>query len=255
MIRDDARALLPSAAVLGGCMLVGLVLGGLLLGSQIRDIKLADRYVTVKGLVERTVKSDSAIWTLSYKESGDDLKAVYAKSQTDQAAVLKFLGQQGIAAREIAVGQINVNDRLTNDNANGGKNGGRYILQQTIDVSSPDVDKIAAVGPKTAELVQAGIVLSASIVYKFNGLNALKPDMITEATQNARKSAARFAADSGAQVGSIRSASQGVFSISAADAGSSTGDDAVAYNGDQQADSSLMKKVRVVSTIDYYLMK
>jgi hypothetical protein len=91
------------------------------------------------------------------------------------------------------------------------------------------------------------------VVYKFNGLNALKPDMITEATRNARASADRFAADSGSQVGSIRDANQGVFSISASNAGSSTGDEG-GYSSDQQAEASIMKKVRVVSTIDYYLV-
>jgi hypothetical protein len=88
------------------------------------------------------------------------------------------------------------------------------------------------------------------VTYTFNGLNALKPDMITEATKNARSSADRFAADSGSQVGSIRSANQGVFSISSAKGGSSTGDDAAA---DPNGDASIMKKVRVVATIDYYL--
>jgi len=77
--------------------------------------------------------------------------------------------------------------------------------------------------------------------------------MITEATRNARASADRFAADSGSQVGSIRDANQGVFSISAANAGSSTGEEG-AYSTDQQAEASIMKKVRVVSTIDYYLV-
>ncbi len=80
--------------------------------------------------------------------------------------------------------------------------------------------------------------------------------MITEATKNARAAADRFAADSGSQVGSIRSANQGVFSISAADAGgTSTPNDEVGGGGDQQSDASMMKKVRVVSTIDYYLVR
>jgi len=91
--------------------------------------------------------------------------------------------------------------------------------------------------------------------YVFNGLNALKPDMITEATKNARQAADRFAADSGSQVGSIRSANQGVFSISAADAGSVVGPGEEGGGGAQSPDASIMKKVRVVSTVDYYLLK
>ena len=138
--------------------------------------------------------------------------------------------------------------------------GPRYVVQQTVTVHSSDVDKIARAGQKTAELVQAGIVVGGGygqgIAYRFNGLNALKPDMITEATKNARAAADRFAADSGSQVGAIRSANQGVFSISAADG---TEGAIVALDeggtGMPNSDSSMMKKVRVVSTIDYYLVR
>jgi uncharacterized protein len=245
---------LAPAGVLGGCLLLGLVLGGWLLGSQIKDIKLADRYVTVKGLVERTVKADMAIWPVSFKETGNDLSQVFAKSQSDKELVLKFFAAQGVTPAEIAVGQIKVTDKLANEYS-GNNNGPRYIVEQTVTVQSGDVDKIAKAGEKTADLVQAGIVVGdnngqGGIKYKFNGWNALKPDMITEATRNARASADRFAADSGSQVGSIKSASQGVFSISAADS-ISTGEEGGADSGD----ASIMKKVRVVATVDYYLVR
>jgi uncharacterized protein len=248
------------AAILGACLLLGLVLGGWVLGAQIKAIKLADRYVTVKGLVERTVKSDTAIWPVTFKEAGNDLPAVFAKSEADKAAVLKFFTGQGISAQELSVGQIQVTDKQANEYGNN-TSGPRYIVQQTVTVQSSDVDKIARAGEKTAELVQAGIVVGGGlgqggISYKFTGLNALKPDMITEATRNARASADRFAADSGSQVGSIRSANQGVFSISAANAGSETApDENGAQGSDEQADSSVMKKVRVVATVDYYLVR
>jgi hypothetical protein len=240
-------------------MLLGLIGGGWVLGAQIKAIRLADRYVTVKGLVERTVKSDMAIWPVTFKEAGNDLPTVFAKSEQDKQSVLKFLADQSVTQAEITVGQIQVTDKQANEY--GGNNGGpRYIVQQTVTATSTDVDKIAAAGQKTAQLVQAGIALGGGfgqgIKYVFNGLNSLKPDMITEATRNARTSADRFAADSGSQVGSIRSANQGVFSISAADASSEP-----AANGDEpqepdaQADSSIMKKVRVVATVNYYLVR
>ena len=93
--------LLPQWLEFAG-LLLGLVVGGWVLGeSQIKDIKLADRYVTVKGLVERTVKSDMAIWPVSFKEAGNDLPQVFAKSEADKAAVLKFFAGQGIAPAEI----------------------------------------------------------------------------------------------------------------------------------------------------------
>ncbi|MDE1175648.1 MAG: SIMPL domain-containing protein [Edaphobacter sp.] len=250
--------LVRPAGILGGCLLIGLVVGGWLLGRQIKETRLADRYVTVKGLVERTVKSDSAIWPVSFKETGNELQQVYAKSEEDRAAVLKFFKEQGITDAEISVGQIQVADKQANEYVANNVGGPRYIVQQTVTASSNDVDKIAKAGQKTAQLLQAGIVViggyGQGIRYVFNGLNALKPDMITEATKNARASADRFAADSGSEVGSIRSANQGVFSISAADGGSG----APGEEGGGAAsspDASIMKKVRVVATIDYYLVK
>ncbi|WP_433969313.1 SIMPL domain-containing protein [Tunturiibacter gelidiferens] len=256
----ERSSLFAPAAVVGVCLLLGLVVGGWVLGSQIKDLKLADRYVTVKGLVERTVKSDTAIWPVSFKEAGNDLPQVFAKSETDKNSVLKFFATQGVQPNEISVGQIKVTDKLANEYG-GNNTGPRYIVEQTVTVQSKDVDRIAKAGQKTAELVQAGIVVGGGngqggIRYEFTGLNALKPDMITEATRNARASADRFAADSGSQVGSIRSANQGVLSISAAD-GVESG--VVAQDeggtGMPNSDASIMKKVRVVSTVDYYLVR
>jgi hypothetical protein len=258
---DDRNPWLVPATVLGGCMLLGLVLGGLLLGMEIKETRLSDRYVTVKGLVERTVKSDSAVWPVTFKETGNDLQQVYAKSEEDRGAILKFFAAQGITPQETSVGQIQVTDKQANEYGGNNNSGPRYIVQQTVTVSSNDVDKIAKAGQKTAQLLQAGIIVvggyGQGIRYVFNGLNALKPDMITEATKNARASADRFAADSGSQVGSIRSANQGVFSISAADAGSgmAPGEDAGGGGQVESPDASIMKKVRVVATVDYYLVR
>ena len=170
------------------------------------------------------------------------------------------MADQGITLQEIMIGQIQVTDKQANEFGNN-QSSQRYVVQQTVTVHSPDVDKIARAGQKTAELVHAGIVVGGGygqgIGYRFNGLNALKPDMITEATKNARAAADRFAADSGSQVGSIRPANQGVFSISAADAGSGMvpGEDGGVVGPVESPDASIMKKVRVVSTIDYYLVR
>ena len=256
--QENSPLLIPFTA-LGLLLAVGLIVGGLLLGTRIRDFKRADRYVEVKGLVERTVKSDSATWPLSFSEAGDSLPTVFAASEKDKAAVIAFLQAQGFAEQDITLGSISVTDRQTQQYASN-EHGPRFIVQQTITLNNNHVDKVAAANAKTADLIRAGVVIQSGqngggggVIYKFNGLNALKPDMITEATRNARASADRFAADSGSQVGAIRSANQGVFSISAASEGSSTGDEG-GYSADQQANSSIMKKVRVVSTIDYYLV-
>ncbi len=239
----------------GFLLALGLVLGGWALGAQIKATRLSDRYVTVKGLVERKVKSDLAIWPLSYKEAGDDLSLVYAKTEADKKAILDFLNQQGIQQAEIELGLVRVVDTQANEYGGVNRAPRRYIVEQQITVRTPRVDQVADAAQKSMQLVQKGIVMNSNpgqgLTYKFTGLNSIKPDMITEATRNARAAADRFAKDSGSKVGSIRQASQGVFSISPADQGSDAGEG----EGGYMADSSLMKTVRVVTSVQYYLEK
>jgi len=237
---------------LGVLLALGLIVGGWVLGSQIKATRLADRYVTVKGLVERTVKSDLAIWPISYKEAGDDLALLYAKTESDKKTILQFLSEQGIQSSEIELGVVRVVDTQANEYGGGNRAPHRYIVQQQVTVRTSRVDQVAAAAQKTMQLLQKGIVLNSDpgqgLAYKFTGLNAIKPDMITEATRNARAAADRFAADSGSKVGSIRQANQGTFSILPADQGGGAGEEGYA-----NADASLMKTVRVVTSVQYYL--
>jgi hypothetical protein len=240
--------------VLGVLLALGMVLGGWILGSQIKATRLSDRYVSVKGLVERTVKSDLALWPLTYKEAGDELTSLYAKTEADKKTILQFLADQGIQPSEIELGVVRVVDTQANEYGGNERAPHRYIVEQQITVRTSRVDQVATAAQKTIQLLQKGIVLSGNpgqgLTYKFTGLNSIKPDMITEATRNARAAADRFASDSGSKVGAIRQANQGVFSILPADQAADAGE--AGYNA---GDSSIMKTVRVVTSVDYYLEK
>ncbi len=171
-----------STALLGALLALGLVLGGWVLGVQIKATRLRDRYVTVKGLVERKVKSDLAIWPISYKEAGDDLASVYARTEAAKNTVLQFLAQQGIQPPEIELGVVRVVDTQANEFGGANRAPHRYIIEQQITVRTSRVDQVAATAQKTMQLVQKGIVLNSNpnqgqgIMYKFNGLNSIKPD-------------------------------------------------------------------------------
>jgi hypothetical protein len=246
-----------STALLGVLLALGLIVGGWTLGAEIKATRLSDRYVTVKGLVERKVKSDLAIWPLSYKEAGDDLAVVYGKTESDKKTVLQFLDQQGIQSGEIELGIIRVVDTQANEYGGNTRAPRRYIVEQQITVRTSRVDQVAAAAQKTMQLLQKGIVLSSNpgqgLIYKFTGLNSIKPDMITEATRNARAAADRFASDSGSKVGSIRQANQGVFSILPAEQGSDASESGEYAGGISGGDNSLIKTVRVVTSVEYYL--
>ncbi|MBV9572499.1 MAG: SIMPL domain-containing protein [Acidobacteriales bacterium] len=238
---------------------LGLILGGWVLGSEIKETRLSDRYVTVKGLVEMTVKSDLAIWPLKYKEAGDDLASLYAKTEMYKQAILKFLEEQNIQSSEIELGMVRVVDTQANEYGSGNRAPRRYIVEQQITVHTSRVDQIAAASQKTMESLQKGIVLGSEpnvgqgLTYKFTGLNSIKPDMITEATKNARAAADRFASDSGSKVGTIRQANQGIFSITDAGQGTEPGEPGEpSWNS---TGSTVMKTVRVVTSVQYYLEK
>jgi uncharacterized protein len=144
-------------------------------------------------------------------------------------------------------------DKQANEYGDGNRAPHRYIVEQQITVRTSRVGQVADAAQKTMQLLQKGIELTSNpgqgLIYKFTGLDSIKPDMITEATRNARSAAGRFALDSGSKVGSIRQANQGVFSILPADQGSEPGD------GNFAADTSLMKTVRVATSVQYYLDK
>src|SRR5262245_7496819 len=193
-INQDSRS---GTALLGLLLALGLVVSGWVLGSQIKATRLGDRYVTVKGLVERKVKSDLAIWSLSYKDAGDDLSLVYSKTEADKKAIVQFLDQQGIQSSEIELGIVRVVDTQANEYGGVTKAPHRYVVEQQITVRTAQVDQVAAAAQKTIQLLQKGIVFNSApgqgLSYKFTALNAIKPDMITEATRNARAAADRFA--------------------------------------------------------------
>jgi uncharacterized protein len=153
---------LGETALLGSLLAIGLIVGGWALGAQIKATRLSDRYVAVKGLVERTVKSDLAIWPLSYKEAGDDLSLVYGKTEAGKKTLLQFLDQQGLQSSEIELGVIRVVDTQANEFGGGTRAPHRYIVEQQITVRTSRVDQVAAAAQKTMQLLKKGIVSERS---------------------------------------------------------------------------------------------
>src|SRR4030095_9497187 len=122
--------------------------------------------------------------------------------------------------------------------------GPRFIIEQSITVHTKKIDKTAELSGRIEELVKAGVVLNraSSVSYHFTGVNQIKPEMLAEATKNARAAAAQFAADSGATVGRIFRASQGALSLASLE-GSSGGGDEGGYPGN--VGERIVQKARV----------
>ena len=234
-------------AIVGGLLLaVGVAAAGWFVGRAIVSPRQGDRFVTVKGLAEKDVKADLALWPMRFVATGNDLGQARATIATNEAAVRKFLSDGGVPAEGIRVNALEVNDLFAQVYRSGPVEN-RYIVAETLLVRSTDVDRIAGLAQKVGDLVAAGVVLSSENqpvrpVFLFTKLNEVKPAMVAEATANARSAAAEFAEDSGAELGGIRQASQGLFQILPRD-------EAPGINEPNEID----KRLRVVSTIDYYL--
>ena len=244
-----------SALILAAGISIGLIAGGALLARAVENAKNSDRYVTVRGLAEKDVTADLAIWPIKVRAAGNSLNEVNRSADEARGKVLEFLAKNGIPADAVASQNVRVQDRQAND-YNQNNNALRYIVEYTILIRSQDVEKVQKVSQMTDQLVAAGIVLSSqgnwdgnSPQFLFTQLNAVKPAMMADATKAAREAARQFAADSDSTVGNIRRASQGLFTIADRDqsVGGSEG------NGGQPAGSSPNKRIRVVVTVDYFL--
>ena len=229
---------------------LGMAIAGLLIGGGFARSR-TDRFVTVKGISEREVSADLAIWPLRIVAASDDLATANAQLQASLAKIRTFLAANQIDASQATLQDFSVTDAQTNQYSGGSAAGARYVIKQTVVVRSVKPELIRAASQKVSDLVSAGVVLSSGGEYGnggptfvFTGLNKLKPQMIGEATARARESAEQFARDSHAGIGGIRRASQGVFEILPRDQA----------EGITEA-SQIIKTVRVVSTIDYALSR
>lgn len=228
-----------SSLIAAGILALGVIIGGYLLGDGLRRARMADRSVTVRGLAERDVTADLATWTIAYSEQGTELGAVQAAIGEDTRAITDFFRRAGFKDDEVTSAGVGVNQWY---DSNRGVN--TVTVRRRLQLRTNDVMKARAAFGRQFDLIRAGVAIEegSGMVYSFTKLNEVKPAMIAEATKDARRGAEQFAEDSGADVGGIRQATQGYFSIGARD-GEDSG----------SGTDSPFQKVRVVTTIDFYL--
>ena len=229
---------------------VGMALAGLLAGNGVARARAADRYVTVKGVSEREVRADLAIWPLHLVGADNDLTMANAKLTKSIAGVRAFLLKHGIDTSQIQMTDFSATDAYANQFVDEQKVKNRYVVHQTVLVRSNHPDQVLAASQQIGELAAVGVPISSGNddggrggpTFIFSGLNQLKPAMIADATARAREAATQFARDSRSDLGGIRQANQGVFEILPRDQAPGIGES-----------GQIAKVVRVVATIDYYL--
>ncbi len=227
---------------------VSIALAGWFVGNGFVRSRTADRFVTVKGVAERTVKADVGLWPLRFTAASEDLGQAQNQIENQRRTVMRFLARHGIDSTMTELQGLEVTDTRANP-YNPSPSGTRFIIAMSLMVRSDDPERLRATGQDVGQLVDAGVVLSSGggggiggPTFLFTRLNDFKPAMIAEATASARQAAEQFAKDSKSRVGGIRRASQGVFEILPRDQAPGV------FEGSQ-----LEKTLRVVSTVEYYL--
>ena len=238
-LRDSRTVALVAVVIFS----LGIVTAGYLLGDGLRRAKMAERSVTVRGLAERNVTADLATWSVVYAEEGTELGPVQAAIDEKSRAVRDFFRRAGFKPEDVTDTGVSVSSFYDKDRGQQS-----VTVRQSVQLRTTAVMKARAAFARQADLIRAGVALEdgSGIVYSFTKLNQIKPQMIAEGTHSARQSAQQFAKDSGTDVGGIKSATQGYFSIGARD-----GD--VDGEGGSSAGDSPFQKVRVVTTIEFYL--
>ncbi len=231
---DKTRLFLCLATVLG----LGFI--GLMLPQTARTFRSFERVVSVRGLCEREVSADRVIWPVTFKIAADDLSQLNSEVDRQGETVRKFIAEGGVPSGDISRTETMISDKYSQEYGSNDR-ACRYIATCTVLVCSNAVDKVLDLISTSGELARKGVIITndwdSKPQFSFEALNDIKPEMIEEATANARQAAGKFAEDSGSRLGKIKNAGQGVFSIE-----------------DRDSHTPHIKKIRVVTNVTYYLV-
>lgn len=219
---------------------LAIILSSAIIALGLENITKETRTISVRGLAEREVEADMAVWKLSFSIGGNDLPALQKDIIARTDIVTAFLQSHGLSEQDYSVQAPQITDTSVDIYLDASRRSFVYVAKETVLVRSSKVVAVKQAHADTLELLGKGISVSSDydtkVMYEFNGLNQIKPEMIALATENAHAAAEQFAHDSHSKVGKICSATQGLFSI----------DDAAPGLED-------IKRVRVVTTVVYSL--
>ncbi|MBT3181572.1 MAG: SIMPL domain-containing protein [Deltaproteobacteria bacterium] len=227
--------------IISAALILGLAALGLLVSRSAITLNRGERTVVVKGLSEKEVPANIVIWPIAFTEASNDLTELYEQINTKTKIIRNFLKKQEIKKTEITVSSPKIEDKYAQSYSNSRNAPYRYVSTSRVTVYSENVKGVIKAMNKLVELGRKGITLTgpnydARTEFLFTKLNEVKPGMIQEATKNAREVATKFATDSDSKLGKIKKARQGQFSIA-----------------NRDSSTPNIKKVRVVSTVEYYL--
>ena len=215
---------------------IGVALAGMFVYLGIHQMASKDRAVVVKGLSTRDVQADYVVWQMNFELRGNDISSLYSDLGKVEQTARQFFVDRGFKESEMSRGNISIDDNWSS--YYGTRPEFHYTLRTSLIISTPDIERVIANQGCQSELLKKGVILQSNdwnTDFQYNGLSELKPEMVQEATKNARQVAMKFAEDAQCHLGSIKQANQGQFSV------------------ESDTYQPWIKHVRVVTTVSYFL--
>ena len=236
-----------SCFILTGQILIALTIiaSTLIVTNCFKQIKFGRGTIYVKGSAERLIQSDFVKWRCSFSASAETQIEAFTKLEKDLALLQAYLLEKKIPLDAIEFSSIETSLVYQREKEYQTNKIERYILSQDFAISSPDIPLISQVAQNITTLIKEGLTIHSSPPqYFYRKLDELKIAMLGEAAKDAKLRAEELVTKSGARVGTLRSAQQGVFQITPAFSSS------ISDYGEYDT-SSIAKRIKAVVTIEY----
>lgn len=232
--------------LLGAALAFGVLGASDRLGTALRSMRQVNQ-ISVKGVAEMDLTSDRGSWWGVVRARAATLPEAYANLEKSAESLRAFVVERGIPADLITVASVSISREMKRDEKGNATNEvERFVLSQSIGITSPNVQVVRAIANDATALIKQGVeVESGDPVFKVSTIEDAKLRLLEQATANALERAKTLARGSGNSVGKLANASQGTFQILARGSTSSS-----EWGGEYDT-STIDKTARVVVTLDY----
>lgn len=231
-------------AVIGA---LGLIGAGYFIGKSLQRFGGSNNVVTVRGIGQKDIKANYGSWQIEFFVSEPTLEGAMKSFKKSNQTIKDFLHSHGFREDEISLGVPNVRFATEQNKEVASK---KVNVEGVVYVASEEVEKMQTAFGNMAALFDRGIILNGwnqFPVYSIKNFDALRPQLLEEATKSALAVAQKFSEAAEVKLGKVKNLNQGAFSITSKEEGTEEN------MGASRKPSSYNKVVRVVVHVTYGL--
>jgi len=194
--------------IIGVCFIAGL----LIFSFAFYNVRSSDNTMWVTGSVKQKVDSDIASLSGNFSRTipVESLKSGYLQMKNDENIVRQFFTDAGFDTKEINISPVYMDSPFMYD-PNAPK---EYILRQTVDLQSTDVQKVTDVSKNIQKLIDEEVIFTLyNLQYYISKLPELRINLIADAVKDAKARAEKIAEGTGKTIGTIKTANMGVVQV------------------------------------------